>query len=240
MRGFNLTFRWLQTCYMRLLTTPALSQLGFSLRRFSFRAGVDRYLITGSCGQIGVALSRALRGAHGAESLVATDVRRPTGAEASFVDEGPFTYLNVMDKDGLSRLVVEHGITRIIHNASILSAVGEQNPQRGIELNTTAIENVLEVARMYNLRVLAPSSIAAFGPSSPKENTPDITIMRPTTVYGITKVYGELLGDYYHQKYGVDYRSLRYPGIISAAMPGGGTTDWAIHIFYEGTSLHFI
>ena len=172
-----------------------------------------------------------LRKMWGNQNVIATDVKSPP---RWFQQSGPFHYLDVVDKDQMARIALENGITTIVHMASMLSATGEKYPQLALKVNNEGIQNVLELARINELRVFAPSTIAVFGPTTPKDNTPDETIMRPTTMYGLTKVFGENLGEYYHRKFGVDFRSLRYPGVISSeTLPGGGTTDYAVEIYYD-------
>eukprot|EP01098_Paradermamoeba_levis_P002836 TRINITY_DN1346_c0_g1_i2.p1 TRINITY_DN1346_c0_g1~~TRINITY_DN1346_c0_g1_i2.p1 ORF type:complete len:254 (-),score=39.76 TRINITY_DN1346_c0_g1_i2:498-1259(-) len=179
-------------------------------KRF-FSASTPSILVTGALGQIGQELIPVRREKYGADRVFASDIRRPDS------DSEKLIYLDVLKYEDLSRVCVENKINIIIHNTALLSAVGEQNPQTAIQVNCRGLENVLEVARVHKVKVFAPSSIAAFGPSTPHDvPTPDLTIMRPTTIYGISKVYLELLGEYYHMRYGVDFRSLRYPGIISA------------------------
>lgn len=190
-----------------------------------------RYLVTGACGQIGMEIVPYLRDRVGADSVIASDIKTTS---RDFLDSGPFVYADVQDFDSLARIVLEHGIDYVIHLASILSAIGERNPQLALKINTQGIQNVLELARLHGLKVYAPSTIAVFGPTTPKELTPNCTVMEPTTMYGVTKVHLELLGRYYHRVFGVDFRSLRYPGVISAkTKPGGGTTDYAVEIYHS-------
>ncbi|MFX1254454.1 MAG: NAD-dependent epimerase/dehydratase family protein [Promethearchaeota archaeon] len=193
---------------------------------------MKRILVTGSYGQIGTELIGALRKKYGGENVIATGRKKPP---ATLREDGPYYRSDVLDTNQLHSQLVDLDIDIIIHNASVLSATGEQNPQLAYRTNVEGSYNVLEAARILNLdQVLIPSSIAAFGPSTPKENTPNDVIMRPTTMYGVTKVFIELLGEYYTLRYDLDFRSLRYPGIISSeALPGGGTTDYAVEIFYE-------
>jgi len=193
--------------------------------------GSPKILITGAFGQIGTELTTNLREKYGVNNVIAADIKKSTPEIRKL---GPYQYIDITNQKLIEKVVAEEGITWMVHLSSILSASGEKNINWAIELNIRGIEIVMEVCRKYDLRLYAPSSIAAFGPLSPKVNTPDITNMRPTTIYGISKVYLELLGEYYHRKYGVDFRSLRYPGILSSeALPGGGTTDYAIDIFYK-------
>ncbi len=191
---------------------------------------MKRVLITGACGQIGSELVVYLRQQLGKENVIATDIKKPS----HFVKESDgFHYLNVLNRDELARMVVEADVDTIFHMAAILSARGEQNPQLAYQVNMEGLMNVLEVAREKGVaRVVCPSSIAAFGPDAPKENTPDNTPLNPTTMYGVSKVAGEKLMQYYFLKYQLDTRSLRYPGIISSATaPGGGTTDYAVDMY---------
>jgi nucleoside-diphosphate-sugar epimerase len=193
---------------------------------------MERILVTGASGQIGSELTQKLRERHGGENVVASDIREPSEA---LLGHGPYEIVDVTEKERLERVVREHEIDTIFHLAAILSATGERKPQLAWRVNILGLHNVLEVAREQDLvRVFHPSSIAVFGPETPKDFTPQETVLRPKTVYGITKVTGELLGDYYFNKYGVDVRGVRFPGVISnVAPPGGGTTDYAVEIFYE-------
>jgi len=188
-------------------------------------------LITGSLGQIGTELVGLLRTKYGRENVIATDIRQQP---ADIHGDGPYEYLNVLEKDKFTELIANYEIDWLIHNASILSASGERKPKLAMDVNIRGFENAVDIAKQFDLRILSPSSIAAFGPTTPRINTPDFTVMRPTTIYGVSKVYMELLGEYYHNKWGVDFRSLRYPGIISwKSSPGGGATDYAVEIFHE-------
>jgi len=196
------------------------------------QATMDRILVTGASGQVGSELTPKLREIHGTENVIASGIRE---AREPLIGQGPYEILDVTDKERLERVVREHEIDTIFHLAAILSAKGEMKPQLAWHVNILGLRNVLEVAREQDLtRIFHPSSIAVFGPETPKDLTPQETILRPKTVYGITKVAGELLGDYYFNKYDVDVRGVRFPGVISnVTPPGGGTTDYAVEIFYE-------
>ena len=190
-------------------------------------------LVTGAVGQIGSELTMALRGKHGNENVVATG--RKTKPSPTLRDSGPFAFVDVTQPETVVEIVEKYNIDTIYHMAAILSAIGEQNPQLAWNVNINGLYNILEIAREREMvRLFCPSSIAAFGPETPQDNTPQETILRPKTMYGVTKVAGELLCDYYFQRFGLDVRGVRYPGIISSeTLPGGGTTDYAVEIFYE-------
>lgn len=192
---------------------------------------MQKILVTGALGQIGTELVRELRWRFGLDNVVASSRR----ASPSENDAGPFERLDVTDSGALHRVVESHEIDAIFHLAAILSAVGERDPQRAWTVNVEGLRNVLAVAHEQGVeRVFWPSSIAAFGPETPREHTPQTAVMRPSTMYGITKVTGELLCDYYFHQQRLDVRGLRFPGVISSeALPGGGTTDYAVEMFYE-------
>ena len=188
-------------------------------------------LVTGATGQIGTELTLALREHYGNDNVTAAGHRRepPNNLAAG----GPYCSLDVRDAAALDAVVSQQKITVIYHLAALLSAVAESQPLQAWDINMNGLLNVLECARRHNCQVFFPSSIAAFGPDTPAFDTPQDTVQHPSTIYGITKVSGELLCDYYHRRYGVDARGVRYPGLISnQAMPGGGTTDYAVDIFY--------
>lgn len=194
---------------------------------------MKKILITGCAGQIGSELTLALRKIYGGSNIIASDVSPKINQEV--LESGPFVLLDVLDRKRIAEIVGQFGIDAIIHLAAILSAVGEKNPQLAWDVNINGSMNIFEVAREKKLdRLLVPSSIAVFGPDSPRTNTPQKTIQRPTTIYGVTKVTTELLGNYYNRRFGMDIRGLRYPGVISyKTPPGGGTTDYAIAIYFD-------
>lgn len=194
---------------------------------------MKRILVIGSAGQIGSELVLELRRRYGTENVVATD--KCPNAGNKLAETGIFEVLDVCKREAVEEICKKYKINNIINMAAILSVVGEKKPMLAWSVNMDGLINVLEVAREMEMQqVMTPSSIAVFGPETPEDNTPQETILRPTTMYGVTKVAGELLGDYYVRRFGLDVRGLRYPGIISnETLPGGGTTDYAVEIYYE-------
>ena len=192
----------------------------------------EKILVIGASGQIGVELTLALRNIYGNNNVIASDLREENDL---LKGTGPYVSLDVMNKEMLHVQVIRQNITQIYLLAAILSATGEKNPNLAWSLNMQSLLNVLDIAKEENLtKVYWPSSIAVFGPTSPKQNCPQQTIIEPTTVYGISKYAGEFWCNYYFNRYGVDVRSLRYPGLISyKSAPGGGTTDYAVEIYYD-------
>ncbi|TDM39138.1 NAD-dependent epimerase/dehydratase family protein [Macrococcoides goetzii] len=193
---------------------------------------MKRIMITGALGQIGTELTLKLREIYGVDNVLATDLRRPE--EGAKVLEGPFEELDVTDAERMDKLAGDFKADTLMHMAALLSATAEKNPVFAWNLNMGGLLNALEVARKYNMQFFTPSSIGAFGPSTPADNTPQVTIQRPTTMYGVNKVSGELLCDYYFHRFGVDTRGVRFPGLISHVKePGGGTTDYAVEIYFK-------
>lgn len=192
----------------------------------------DKILIVGAGGQIGIELTQELSLLYGSSNVIASDLHPISG-----LPNNPFEQLDILDKETLLNIVKKHGIRQIYLLAALLSATGEQNPMFAWKLNMNGLFNVLDLAKEKHIdKVYWPSSIAVFGPTTPRQNTPQFTVMEPTTVYGISKQAGERWCEWYYNKYGVDVRSLRYPGLIGwKSAPGGGTTDYAVHIFHEAS-----
>ena len=203
----------------------------------------SKILIIGACGQIGTELTTKLRAIHGVDNVIASDINT---RKLDLVNAGPFVILDAKNFNAIKDCCINHNVDTIYLMAALLSATGEKYPMEAWDLNMNSLFHVLNLAKSGQIKkVFWPSSIAVFGPTTPRENTPQYTICEPTTVYGITKQVGERWCEYYHDKYGVDVRSIRYPGIIShKAMPGGGTTDYAVEIYHqaikEGTYESFL
>ncbi len=192
---------------------------------------MKKILITGAFGQIGTEISKKLQDIYGDDNIIISG--REHSVKEKKID-GILEVVDVRNGNQLLDVVKKHQIDSIIHLAALLSATGEKNPQLLWDVNMNGLYNILEVGRISDASIFTPSSIAAFGSDTPPDNTPQDTIQRPSTIYGVSKVSGELLCDYYHSKYGVDTRGIRFPGLISnTALPGGGTTDYAVHIYYE-------
>lgn len=191
-----------------------------------------KILIIGACGQIGTELTQKLRGINGVENVIASDIRK---LNIDVVNSGPFEVVNALDFNQIEHLVEIHQIDDVYLMAALLSATAEKNPAFAWDLNMNSLFHVLNLAKAGKIKkIFWPSSIAVFGPTTPRENTPQYTIMEPSTVYGISKQSGERWCEYYHNTYGVDVRSIRYPGLISwSSPPGGGTTDYAVDIFHQ-------
>jgi len=192
---------------------------------------MKRILVIGAAGQIGSELTMALRKRYGNDDVIAAGHK--TKPNNKLLESGPFVYLDCRKYEDIEKFVKKYGVDTIFHLAAMLSAAAEANPQLAWDVNINGFYNVLEVARDYDCALFTPSSIGVFGLTTPLDNTPQDTIQRPNTMYGVTKVAGELLCDYYYHRFGVDTRGLRYPGLISyETLPGGGTTDYAVEIFY--------
>ncbi len=192
---------------------------------------MKKILVIGAAGQIGSELVPALRLNYGEANVVASDIN--PNATGDWKESGPFEVIDALSADSVSEVVKKYNIDAIYNLAALLSARGEADPQLAWKVNMGALLNILEIAKAFNCSIFTPSSIGAFGPDTPRDNTPQDTIQRPTTMYGVTKVAAELLSDYYHLRFGVDARSVRFPGIISnVTPPGGGTTDYAVDIYY--------
>jgi nucleoside-diphosphate-sugar epimerase len=198
---------------------------------------MKKIMVTGALGQIGSELTERLREIYSNDNVVATDIRKIEGNKV--VEAGPFEVLDVMDAPRMAEIAKKYNADTLIHLAALLSAVAEAKPQFAWNLNMGGLMNALEVAKDCGCSFFTPSSIGCFGPSTPKVHTPQDTLQRPQTMYGVTKVAGELLCDYYHKRFNLDTRGVRFPGLISyVTLPGGGTTDYAVDIYYEALKNH--
>lgn len=195
----------------------------------------EKILIIGACGQIGTELTQKLREIYGRDNVIASDIRKLNN---DVVNSGPFEVVNALDYNQIENLLEKYGITQVYLMAALLSATAEKNPAFAWDLNMNSLFHVLNLAKAGKIkRIFWPSSIAVFGPTTPKHQTPQYTIAEPSTVYGISKQAGERWCEYYHNMYGVDVRSIRYPGLISwTSPPGGGTTDYAVDIYHKALS----
>lgn len=203
----------------------------FSSSEFLENGDPPKVLITGGLGQLGTGLASILRKKYGTENIILSDIIRPS---KELLDNGPFIFADILDFKNLQEIVVSHRIDWLIHFSALLSAVGENNVPLAVRVNIEGLHNVMELAKQYKLKIFVPSTIGAFGPESPRNPTPNLTIQRPKTIYGVSKVHAELLGEYYNARFGLDFRSLRFPGVISYdSAPGGGTTDYAVQIFHD-------
>lgn len=193
---------------------------------------MNNILVIGATGQIGSELTPALREKYGQDSVIATYYTTKSGGD---LGEGPLEELDIMDKKATARIIDQYDIDSVFNLAAILSAKGEENPAEAFRVNVIGFFQLLQLGLKFDLnRIIIPSSIGVFGPEVPSENAPNETVLRPTSMYGVTKVTGELLGNYYYNKFGLDVRGLRLPGIVSSkTLPGGGTTDYAVEVFYE-------
>ncbi len=204
--------------------------LTFEPLKKHLKSTMKKILIVGAGGQIGSELTAKLRAIYGPQNVVAADMK----PNETLAADGPFELLDALDAEAYAQTVKKYRVDAIYNLVALLSATGEQFPQKAWRVNMGALMNSLEIARENNCSLFTPSSIGAFGPNTPKDNTPQDTVMQPTTIYGVCKVTGELISNYYHQRFGVDTRSVRFPGIISnVTLPGGGTTDYAVEIYYE-------
>jgi len=206
------------------------------LRHRTFSTNTRRVLITGAGGQLGNEFARVLRAQLGTENVICTNIFG--SAKDAWRNEGPSAYLDVTERSQFMKVAMDNKVDQIIHLAALLSGVSEKNPAASIRVNMHGVENALDVADALKCSIFIPSSIAAFGPSTPRIMTPDQTVQRPAFLYGVGKVYAELLGDWYARVRNVDFRSLRYPGVISwRSPPGGGTTDWACDSYFKAAAV---